>query len=64
MSRASEAILEELHNTIAETLKEELKRYADGDYDFTDEEGIVTKKSDTLSRALGSTIGEKMPWGE
>ena len=32
MSRASETILEELHNTIAETLKTELKRYADGEY--------------------------------
>lgn len=37
MSRASESILEELHNTIAQTLTDELKRYADGK--FKDEDG-------------------------
>ncbi len=46
MSRASETILEELHNTIAKTLKEELKRYAAGEYDekeeTEDEDGVVT----------------------
>ena len=55
MSRASETILEELHNTIAETLKEELKRYADGDYDTTDGDGVVTKKSIPAS-LIQSTI--------
>ena len=44
MSRASETILEELHNTIAQALKTELQRYADGEYDTTDE-GVVTRKS-------------------
>ncbi len=38
MSRASEAVLESLHNTIATTLVEELKRYADGEY--VDGDGI------------------------
>ncbi len=55
MSRASETVLEELHNTIAETLKEELKRYADGDYDTTGDDGVVTKKSIPAS-LIQSTI--------
>ena len=55
MSRASETILEELHNTIAETLKEELKRYANGEYDETDGDGKVTKKSIPAS-LIQSTI--------
>ncbi len=37
MSRASETILEELHNTIATTLRDELKHYAEGDYDIYSE---------------------------
>ena len=32
MSRASETVLEALHNQIAETLTDELKKYADGEY--------------------------------
>ena len=63
MSRASETILEELHNTIAETLKEELKRYASGEYDdkeeTEDDEGVVTvivKKKSIPASLIQSTI--------
>ena len=56
MSRASETILEELHNTIAETLKEELKRYADGDYDEKDEDGKLVNKKPVPASLIQSTI--------
>ncbi len=63
MSRASETILEELHNTIAETLKEELKRYASGEYDDKEEtedgDGVVTviiKKKSVPASLIQSTI--------
>ncbi len=39
MSRASETLLEELHNTIAQALTDELKHYADRD--FKDEDGTA-----------------------
>ena len=56
MSRASEAILESLHNTIAETLTSELKRYADGDYDKVDEEGKFVSKSPVPASLIQSTV--------
>ncbi len=56
MSRASETILEELHNTIAETLKTELKRYADGDYDEIDDDGATVNKKPIPASLIQSTI--------
>lgn len=56
MSRASEAVLEELHNTIAVTLKEELKRYADGEYDEKDDEGKVVNKKSIPASLIQSTL--------
>ena len=51
MSRASESVLEALHNQIATTLTDELKKYADGEY--TDADG--NKKSIPAS-LIQSTI--------
>ncbi len=44
MSRAKATTLEKLHEEIAETLQSELKKYKDGDYDSTDDEGHITRK--------------------
>ncbi len=55
MSRASESVLEALHNRIAETLTDELERYANGDYDTTDEAGVTIRKSIPAS-LIQSTI--------
>ncbi len=60
MSRASETLLEELHNTIATTLRDELKHYADGDYDIysepeDDSEPVLLQRKSIPASLIQST---------